>query len=136
MSNIRPQVSRRNPFWIEKHRYYELKHFSLQYPLWKKAIEAINAFKSSSIIFKNQDGTHTDKTADTAKELAKYEEKIEMVESAAREADPELCDWIIKGVTQGVSYDILQVTHDIPCSKDTYYARYRKYFYLLSGKRS
>ena len=28
--DIRPEVSQKNPFWIGKHRYYELKHFCLQ----------------------------------------------------------------------------------------------------------
>lgn len=33
---IRAEVSENNPYWIEKHRYYELKHFCLQYPTWKR----------------------------------------------------------------------------------------------------
>ena len=28
-----------NPYWIERHRYYELKHFCLQYPIWKKHMQ-------------------------------------------------------------------------------------------------
>jgi hypothetical protein len=35
-TSIRPEVSDKNEYWIDKHRYYELKHFCLQYPLWKK----------------------------------------------------------------------------------------------------
>lgn len=31
-NDIRPEVSQKNPYWIGKHRYYELKHFCLQYP--------------------------------------------------------------------------------------------------------
>ena len=27
---IRPELSEKNPYWIERHRYYELKHFCLQ----------------------------------------------------------------------------------------------------------
>lgn len=26
-TTIRPELSEKNPYWIEKHRYYELKHF-------------------------------------------------------------------------------------------------------------
>lgn len=37
-----PELSEKNPYWIERHRYYELKHFCLQYPLWKKMYEAID----------------------------------------------------------------------------------------------
>lgn len=31
-TNIRPELSNKSPYWIERHRYYELKHFCLQYP--------------------------------------------------------------------------------------------------------
>lgn len=36
-NDMRPELSQKNPYWIGKHRYYELKHFCLQYPIWKKA---------------------------------------------------------------------------------------------------
>lgn len=41
-TTIRPELSEKNPYWIERHRYYELKHFCLQYPIWKKTYEAMN----------------------------------------------------------------------------------------------
>ena len=41
--NLRhPELSEKNPYWIERHRYYELKHFCLQYPLWKKEYDMID----------------------------------------------------------------------------------------------
>lgn len=59
---IRAEVSEKNPYWIEKHRHYELKHFCLQYPIWKKAYsslngmlsrrEALNAFGKALLIVK------------------------------------------------------------------------------------
>ena len=33
---IRAELSKNNKYWISKHRYYELKHFCLQYPEWQK----------------------------------------------------------------------------------------------------
>ena len=36
MKRERAQLSVKNPCHIPKHRYYELKHFCLQYPDWKK----------------------------------------------------------------------------------------------------
>ena len=36
MNNVKPELSKRNPYKLDKHRYYELKHFCLQYPDWKK----------------------------------------------------------------------------------------------------
>lgn len=41
--NLRhPELSEKNPYWIERHRYYELKHFCLQHPLWKKEYDMID----------------------------------------------------------------------------------------------
>ncbi len=34
-TDIRPEISRRSRYDISRHRYYELKHFCLQYPEWK-----------------------------------------------------------------------------------------------------
>ena len=45
-TTIRPELSEKNPYWIEKHRYYELKHFCLQYPIWRKAYASLNSFSS------------------------------------------------------------------------------------------
>ena len=36
-TNIRPEISKKNQYWISKPRYYELRHFCLQYPNWRKA---------------------------------------------------------------------------------------------------
>lgn len=44
--DIRPEVSQKNPFWIGKHRYYELKHFCLQYPIWKRARSSLDGLSS------------------------------------------------------------------------------------------
>lgn len=35
---IRPELSKSSKYWIDRHRYYELKHFCLQYPIWKKLL--------------------------------------------------------------------------------------------------
>ena len=49
---IRPETSKKNKYWIPRHRYHELKHFCLQYPLWKKAYLELQTegIKSSSLI--------------------------------------------------------------------------------------
>lgn len=33
---LRSELSPKNKYYIAKHRYYELKHFCLQYPEWKQ----------------------------------------------------------------------------------------------------
>lgn len=42
-TTIRPEISKKNRYWIDKHRYYELKYFCLQYPTWKKAHSSLDS---------------------------------------------------------------------------------------------
>ena len=44
---IRPELSKSSKYWIDRHRYYELKHFCLQYPIWKKAAQLLDALSKS-----------------------------------------------------------------------------------------
>jgi hypothetical protein len=62
-------------------------------------------------------------------------DRIEMVEEAAIETDKYLAKYLIKAVSEGRSYVYLKSKYDIPCSRDTYYERYRKFFWILSQKR-
>lgn len=58
-----------------------------------------------------------------------------MIERVARLTDLELSFYILQGVTEGYSYDILKARFDIPCCKDTYYELYRRFFWLLDIER-
>lgn len=49
--------------------------------------------------------------------------------------DAELSSYILKGVTEGWSYDILKARLNIPCCKDVYYNLYRRFFWLLNKAR-
>lgn len=134
---IRPEISAKNKYYIDKHRYYELKHFCLQYREWKKAYISCN----ESIIFASQientrsTNTPSDITAKYALKRAQYAERINLVEKAAVEADEFLSSYILKAVTEGLSYTYLKSKLDIPCGRDMYYDRYRRFFWLLSESR-
>lgn len=101
-TTIRAQISEKNKYYIDKHRHYELKHFCLQYPNWKKA---------------------------------RYSKRVELIEQVAKDADKYLWQYILKAVTEGLSYTYLRTKLDIPCGKDMYYDRYRRFFWLLSEVR-
>ena len=134
---IRPEISEKNKYYIDKHRYYELKHFCLQYRKWKKAYASCN----ESIIFashiENNGSTNvpSDLTAKYALRRAQYAERIKLVERTAMEADEFLYGYILKAVTEGLSYTYLKSKLDIPCGRDMYYDRYRRFFWLLSESR-
>ena len=61
--------------------------------------------------------------------------KCKLIEQTAMETDSELYQYIIKAVTnEYVTYKYLQTIMNIPCSRNTYYDRRRKFYYLLSKK--
>ena len=134
---IRPKISEKNKYYIDKHRYYELKHFCLQYNEWKKAYAACNEsiIFAASIERESSSNIPSDITAKYAIKRAYYAERIKIVEKAAMESDEFLFSFILKGVTEGLSYTYLKTKLAIPCGKDMYYDRYRRFFWLLSQAR-
>lgn len=134
---IRPELSMKNKYWIDKHRYYELKHFCLQYPEWKKAYADFDnvSLPLSMIERVPTDNLPSDPTAVRAMMKYYYSERIKMVERTAIEADKYLSTYIIKAVTEGLSYTYLKTKLGIPCGKDMYYDRYRRFFWLLNNHR-
>lgn len=137
-TKIRAKLSEKNKYWISKHRYYELKHFCLQYPLWKRAYAALDDICLSSTnldIITSSCGFPGDPTAKCALMKVYYSERIEMVEKAAMAADKDLYFYILKAVTEEASYSYLKTRLEMPCGKDMYYDRYRKFFWLLSKER-
>lgn len=135
---IRAELSQKNKYWIDKHRYYELKHFCMQYLSWKKTYSALEELgvTSSMIESSRSSGGHGDLTAKYAIRKAYYSQKISLIEKAAMEADEELYVYILKAVTEGLSYTYLKARLEIPCSRDMYYDRYRRFFWLLSEARN
>lgn len=134
---IRPEVSEKNPYWIEKHRYYELKHFCLQYPFWKKTYISLNGLYGRKLNWTSfiASGVLGDPTAKNGIIQSWLSERINLIERAAVETDRTLSSYIIQAVTQGWSYDILKARLEIPCCKDKYYELYRKFFWILNRER-
>lgn len=133
---IRAEISEKNKYWIDKHRHYELKHFCLQYPIWKKAYRDIEIGASTSRFEREPSGNIPgDVTSRVAVDMAYYSERIKLIESAALETDESLYLYILKAVTEGLSFAHLKSKFGIPCGKDLYYDRYRRFFWLLSNSR-
>lgn len=134
---IRPELSIKNKYRLDKHRHYELKHFCLQYPEWKRAYASFDdvSMPLSTIERVSTSNLPGDPTAKRAMMKTHYAEKIDLIEKAAMETDRYLCDYILKAVTENLSYSHLKSKLGIPCGKDMYYDRYRKFFWLLSELR-
>lgn len=135
---IRAEISEKNKYWIDKHRHYELKHFCLQYPEWKRAYAE---FEDVTIPLSMMERIPTsnipgDPTAKRAMMKAYYSERIKLLEKVALETDIYLHNYILKAVTEGLSFTYLKTRLGIPCGKDMYYDRYRRFFWLLSKTRN
>ena len=129
---LRARLSINNKYYIEPHRYYELKHFCMQYNDWRKEYRELDGL-SQCTDTKPRD--HDDPTYDIAAKRLLYFNKMKVVEQTTIEADPDIASYILKAVTEGRSYNYLKTTMDIPCGKDLYYDRYRRFFWLLDKNK-
>lgn len=136
-TTVRAELSTNSKYWIDKHRYYELKHFCLQYPIWKKEYAAYADIGPNLSSFEQiySDNMPSDSTANWAVKRAYYYEKIKLIEKIAEETDYILYKYILKAVTEGLSFTYLKTKLNIPCGRDMYYDRYRRFFWLLSEIR-
>lgn len=134
--NIKPELSKKNKYWISKHRYYELKHRCLQLPQWKATYDEICRMYTRPIygIDSSNRTLSQDKTFEAAIKANELSKNIDDIVWSATEADSELSMYILIGVSTNTTYDKLLANHKIPCSRDVYYDRYRKFFWLLDKR--
>lgn len=135
-TDIRPELSPKNKWHISKHRYYELKHFCLQYPEWRKNYENAIRYPESMKFVKTDLKEWNDPVVNSVEIMDIYKHKIDMVESAATASDEVLGRYILLAVTNGYSFTTMKMVYNIPCGKDMYYDRYRKFFYILNYYKS
>lgn len=117
-TKIRSEISKKKMYWLPKHRQLELVHFCLQYPDWKMRLATLDGYSgwSSSIVqMPEKNGTIGKPVERTVEERMMLEMKIRMVESAAYEAANDLHEYLLKGVTQEIGYEML----GIPCCTAT-----------------
>lgn len=136
-TTIRPELSKKNPYWLERHRYYELKHFCLQYPIWKQAYISLGGLSARPDVMgmcRNK-YSMSNPTERIAVIRANYSGKMQMIEKAAEESNCEIAKYILLAVTKGLSYTTLSSRYEIPCCRDVYYEAYRRFFWLLNKKR-
>ena len=132
--NVRPLSEKK--YNISKHRFRELYYFCLQYQEWLDELK-YKTDDVSSVGITNMPTSHnTNSNVERlALRRAQWEEKCKILEQTAIEADPELYQYILKAVTnEGISYNYLKMVMNIPCCKNVWYDRRRKFYYLLSEK--
>ena len=133
---IRADISQKNKYYIDKHRYYELKHFCLQYPSWKKKLINFDYMLRRDADISVDSNQVSDPTERMVEVRDLYLTRTEIIETAAAATDRLLGPYILEGVTNGLSYEKLNARKQVPCNKDTYYQLYRKFFFILNDIRS
>ena len=126
MGRMRTEVSTSNQYWISKHRYYELKHFCLQYPEWK---ELYLQARLQTL------GEDKDPTGWYATIMGDCRHCMDLVESTALNTDRVLGRYIFKHVALGDSYERLLALDNMPCGRDLFYSYVRKFYWLLSNTK-
>lgn len=136
MPDLKPELSIKSPYWIPRHRYYELKHYCLQYRDWEKLYKKMDASPKasdiSSIASRKASGNLTENTAVIRAEL---KNSMDIIQKTAAEVDPVIGPYLFRAVTEDIPYVRLRMMYSIPCGQDAYYDCYRRFFYLLSKKK-
>lgn len=135
-TTIRPEISIKSKWHIGRERYYELKHFCLQYPEWKKELAELNyATYPQQLCFIGSDGLLCNPTEKRVIDRETYISNIEKVNRAIDAAEKDLGYYLLQSVAYGKSFTYLQTALRIPCCKDVFYDRYRKFFWILDKIR-
>ena len=131
MANLRSEISKRSPYYISKHRYLELKHFCLQYPEWLSELKSLNYYGAAG------DGRSSDISKPVERIVLRRDKLLNwtgMVEQSCMASDGDIFEYLIKSVCYGASYGNLRAD-GMPCSKDYFYERYRRFFWHLDQVR-
>lgn len=124
-------------YGISKHRYQELKAFCLQYDEKKSKIRyGVSAVNNDSTSGGSGIGNPTERQAI---HNAQYAKDCKMIEQAAIAASSEIYPYIIKSVTNDLSYSFVEydsVLGRIPVGKTEFYAIRRKFYHFLDLLKS
>ena len=127
----------KDKYGIRKHRYLEVIHHCLQYPEWREELE--NMTDTVKAIQYGQEGKGSPSQASATECLAikraELQEKCERIEQTAIEADADIYQWLLEGVTTDyATYIYLRDAKGLPCGNQKYYRARRKFYWLMSKK--
>ena len=133
-TKIRPKLSLKNKYYISKERYYELKHFCLQYSEWCREISKLKLFRSTELTGMPIDHNVADPTGDIAVKIARLTKRIDVLKEAIGMLEPWISGYIFEAVTNGRTYEYFQGL-GIACGRVYFYDRYHEFFWHLDKVR-
>ena len=139
MSKTRPELSEKSKYYIPKHRYYELKHFVMQYPEWNSIISEYDDGLSKSPpidMYRIINSDIPDPTWHSAYKAIIFSHHVNMINNVAEnllEVDKEIGYTILFNILEDRTYETSKKY--VPYSRDFYYKLYRKFFWMLDKER-
>ena len=132
--NVRPISEKK--YGISKHRFKEIYYHCMQYNEWKDELQyKKDTVHSVGITDMPTARTTNDATQTLAIRRVELQKKCETIEQAAIEADADIYQYILKAATnEYATFKYLKETMGIPCAKNMYYDRRRKFYFILSNK--
>ena len=122
---------------LSKHEFLNAYHYALRYQEWTDEYKALSD-TVKAVTYENADMPHGEApqnpTEDAAIKRENLMNKIRLINETVFEADSSIYPYLLKAVTnENVTYAIL-LAEGIPCGKDYYYDRRRKFYFLLSQR--
>jgi hypothetical protein len=126
-------LSKKNPYYIPKYRYYELKYRCLQYNDW--AVQyydlglCLNAMNISND--KVDDPNVYDPVSDAVLKRSLLGVKMKAIDNALKAIELNLREPIKNAVTTGAGWQVIQARYSLICTREEYYNAYHKFFWVL-----
>lgn len=125
-------------YGITSKRYKELCGFCEQYPDWVIFLSSnkssLKSKKIDGMPYQNT-GEVSDDTANLAIKRSKIEDNVKLIEDTAKEAAPDIWEYIIKSVCYEQPFWYIQDITRAPISRASFYDQRRYFFFLLDGKK-
>lgn len=146
-TNYRAKISKKNKYWISKHRFYEIEHHCLQYKEWEDEYKTLKAQSVKGVDYDGMPhGTNVgNPTQSTGMRMAELSTKMDLVKDTVAESDQIVIEQhgkessiykhlLVAVTNEGISYNYLNMVMHIPVSEKVYYAARRRFYWLMSQK--
>ncbi len=131
MTKIRPTI-KKGEWALSKHQFYTAYHYALQYNEWKTELDAVTFVSAISTDSDGYGSGTGNPTESKALRRERYSSKVENIRTLVYASAPDIFKWLLLAVTnEGVTYNYLH-NRGMPCGKNYFYDRRRKFYYLLS----
>lgn len=135
--SVKATVSRRNPYFLPRHRYLELVHLCLQFDDMVTERRAILDSTNRAVQIREDavsGGGQGSPTEAAGIRIAELSRKIDAIMACAEAAGgPRMAPRILRNVTKESSYDQLAAREagPLPVGRRRFYEMRRRFFWLL-----